>query len=116
MVERCPDKTEALGPIPSTRTRFFKPFLFMNNEEIPQKIVAPWWKDGLIVFIKVSGYIAVPVIVASYLGKYLDQKYNTGNLIFFILVGVAFLSTIYLIWKDLKNYKKKIDKEEKESK
>jgi hypothetical protein len=85
----------------------------MNNEEIPQKIVAPWWKDGLIVFIKVSGYIAGPIIVASYLGKYLDQKYNTNNLIFFILVAIAFLSTIYLIWKEMRVYKKKIEKEEK---
>ena len=45
-------------------------------------------------------------------GKYLDQKYNTNNLIFFILVAIAFLSTIYLIWKEMRVYKKKIEKEE----
>jgi len=85
----------------------------MKNEEIPTKTTTPWWRDGVIVFTKVSAYIAVPVIIASYAGKYLDQKYNNpNNLIFFILVSIAFLSTIYLIWKEMKVYKKKMDKEE----
>ena len=72
----------------------------------------PWWRDGVIIFAKVSRYIAFPIILASYIGKYLDQKYNTNNLIFFILIATAFLSTIYLIWREMKIYKKKIDKEE----
>ena len=88
----------------------------MNNEEISKNIQTPWWRDGLIIFTKVSAYIAIPVIIASYVGKYLDQKYNTGNLIFLILVAIAFLSTIYLIWKEMKIYKKKMDKEEKKNK
>lgn len=74
-------------------------------------IKAPWWRDGLIVFIKVSGYITFPLIIASFLGKFLDNKYNTGSLIFFILITVSFFSTIFLIWKELKIYKKKIEKE-----
>jgi uncharacterized membrane protein YfcA len=73
----------------------------------------PWWRDGVMIFAKVSGYIAIPVIIASFLGNYLDQKYNTGNLIFFILVSISFISTIYLIWKEAKIYKRKIDIEEK---
>ena len=72
----------------------------------------PWWRDGVIIFVKVSAYIAAPVVIASFAGKYLDQKYNTGNLLFLVLIGVAFLSTIYLIWKEMKIYKKKIEKEE----
>ncbi|HAQ02791.1 TPA: hypothetical protein DEP30_02910 [Candidatus Nomurabacteria bacterium] len=72
----------------------------------------PWWRDGVIIFVKVSAYIAAPVVIASFAGKYLDQKYNTGNLLFLVLIGIAFLSTIYLIWKEMKIYKKKIEKEE----
>ena len=75
---------------------------------------APWWRDGLIIFAKVSAYIAFPVIIASYAGKYLDQKYKTGNLLFLILISIAFLTTIYMIWKEMKGYKKKIDKETKD--
>ena len=71
----------------------------------------PWWRDGVIIFVKVSAYIAAPVVIASFAGKYLDQKYNTGNLLFLVLIGIAFLSTIYLIWKEMKIYKKKIEKD-----
>lgn len=81
-----------------------------NKEKLNNK--APWWRDGLFIFAKVSAYIAIPVILASYAGKYLDQKYDTGNLIFLCSVGIAFLLTIFLIWRELKIYKKKIEKEE----
>jgi heme/copper-type cytochrome/quinol oxidase subunit 4 len=86
-------------------SRRLLPFLFMDKKTNN----TPWWRDGLIIFAKVSAYIAVPVIFASYLGKYLDQKYNTGNLLFLVLVCLAFISTIYLIWREMKIYKKKID-------
>jgi len=74
---------------------------------------APWWRDGVIIFVRVSGYIAFPVIIASIVGNYLDDKYDTGNIIFLSLITVSFLSTIYLIWNEMKIYKKKIEKEEK---
>ena len=82
------------------------------NEKNKLKNITPWWRDGVIIFAKVSGYIAFPIILASYIGKYLDQKYNTNNLIFFISITIAFLSTIYLIWREMKIYKKKVEKEE----
>lgn len=80
-----------------------------NNKNLKQ----PWWRDGVIIFTKVSSYIAIPIIIASLLGKFLDKKYHTENLLFYIFIAFAFLSTIYLIWKEMKIYKKKIEKEEK---
>jgi len=82
----------------------------MENKE---KINIPWWRDGVIIFIKVSSYIAIPIILASFIGNFLDKKYNSGSLYFYILIAIAFLSTIYLIWKELKIYKKKIENQEK---
>ncbi len=79
-----------------------------NNKDLEK----PWWRDGMIIFVKVSSYIAVPIILASFLGKFLDKKYNTGNLLFYILIALAFLTTIYMIWKEMKIYKKKIEKQE----
>ena len=84
----------------------------MNNQEKTTDIKAPWWREGVIIFVKVSAYIAVPVILASYFGMYLDKKYDTGNLIFLCLVALAFILTIYLIWNEMRIYKKKIEKEE----
>lgn len=72
----------------------------------------PWWRDGVIVFVRVSSYIAFPVIIASYIGNFLDKKNNTGNKSFYISVGIAFIVTIYLIWKEMKIFKKKLEKEE----
>ncbi len=83
----------------------------MNSE----KNKFPWWRDGVIVFVKVSSYIAMPIVIASIVGKYLDERYESGNLIFFIMIGLAFISTIYLIWKEMKIYKKKVEKEEKKN-
>lgn len=82
----------------------------MKNNQNLQK---PWWRDGVILFIRISTYIAFPVIVASFLGKFLDNKYKTNNLFFLILIAIAFLSTIYLIWREAKIYKKEMDKIEK---
>lgn len=75
----------------------------MNEQKDNKEI--PWWRDGVILFVKVSSYIAIPIITASYIGNYLDKKYKTGSLIFFCLLGLAFISTIYLIWKETKKYK-----------
>lgn len=80
---------------------------------INKDIEKPWWRDGVLIFTKVSAYIAVPIILASYVGKFLDKKYNTGSFMFFGLLAIAFLSTIYLIWKEMKIYKKKLEKEGK---
>jgi len=84
----------------------------MDNKE-KSKNTVPWWRDGVIIFTKVSAYIATPIILASYLGKYLDQKYDTKNLFFLCLIAFAFISTIYLIWRELKIYKQKIETEER---
>ena len=78
-----------------------------NKEKINRE--APWWRDGVLIFVKVSAYIAVPIILASFAGKYLDEKYNSGNLIFFCLIIIAFISTMYLIWREVKVYKNKIE-------
>ena len=82
--------------------------------ETKDKIEKPWWRDGLIIFAKVSGYIAIPIILASLIGKSLDKKYNSDPFIFLILTAIAFASTIFLIWREGKAYKRKMEKEEKE--
>lgn len=110
MVERCPDKTEAVSSILTTRTGLLWPFTFFMKDE--NQITKPWWRDGVIIFIKVSGYIAFPIILASFLGKFLDKKYNSNPLFFLISIAIAFCLTIFLIWKEMKIYKKKIDRKE----
>jgi len=71
------------------------------------------WRPGMLLFAKVSGYIAFPVIFALYLGKYLDGKFHTDPWIFLILTGVAFLVSIFSIWTLLKVYIKSLENKEK---
>jgi len=82
----------------------------MDNDKNVEK---PWWREGVLLSAKVSAYIAFPVIITSYVGKYLDKKYNTSPYLFFISIAIGFASTIYLIWKEVKIYQRKIEKEEK---
>jgi len=81
----------------------------INND-----IEKPWWRDGVIIFSKVSAYIAVPIILASIIGKSLDKKYNSEPFGFLGLIVIAFISTIYLIWKEMKIYQKKLKNEDSE--
>lgn len=79
--------------------------------ENPEKIknAAPWWRDGIIAFLKVSVSIALPIIIALYLGKYLDTKYNSEPWIFLGLTFVAFAISLFSIWRNMLKYMKEID-------
>lgn len=66
-----------------------------------------WWQEGLNTFYLISGWIAVPVIAALFIGKWLDAKYQTGPRYLLICVGVAFvISNTGLIIEIIKYSKK----------
>ncbi len=56
------------------------------------------------VFTEISGWIAGPVIMAVILGKYLDGKFGTTPWIFIGMTGIAFLVSMWNIWKAVKKY------------
>lgn len=74
---------------------------------------SPWWRPGVILFTRMSGWIAGPIIIAIFLGKYLDNKYNTHPRLFLLSVGVAFFISIFGISRDAIKAMKVIEKEEK---
>jgi len=71
----------------------------MKNNEQNNEL---WWKPAITVFASVSAWIAVPIIAALYLGKYLDKIYASQPKFFLILITVAFLITIFGIIRILK--------------
>lgn len=73
---------------------------------------APWWQPGLVLFGRLSGWIAVPVIIGVFVGKYLDKKYNTEPWLFLLSVGVAFILSMLGIIRDAMRAMKEIEKEE----
>ncbi len=53
----------------------------------------PWWQPAMVVFAEVTGWIAVPIIVALFVGKYLDDRYGTAPWWYLGLTGFAFIIT-----------------------
>lgn len=65
------------------------------------------WQTALVIFTRLSVWIGVPIVLAVFLGKWLDNKYNTEPWLFLATVGVAFiLSMIGLIRETLKEFSK----------
>ncbi len=86
-------------------------FVFVedNNKNLNTK--GPWWKQGVELFSEVSTWIAVPMVVALILGKWLDAHYGTKPLLFLILAGLGFLVTIFGLVRVVTKYMDKIKKE-----
>ena len=58
---------------------------------------------------KISGWIAFPVIIALIVGKKLDAKYDTDPWIFIGLTAIAFITSITAIAKICIKYLKDIE-------
>ncbi|PIP26086.1 MAG: hypothetical protein CO140_04085 [Candidatus Moranbacteria bacterium CG_4_9_14_3_um_filter_40_7] len=80
-----------------------------NNKNNDQ---TPWWQPGLILFSRLSVWIGGPILVAIFVGKYLDKKYNTQPWLFLLSVGIAFAISTFGIIRDSMRELKKIDEEE----
>lgn len=58
-----------------------------------------------------SGWIAVPVIIGMFLGKWLDKQYGTEPWLLLVTIGVCFLISMFGLIKDALKEFKKIEKE-----
>lgn len=83
-----------------------------NTENTLENNDANWWKPGLMILVRVSSAIAVPIVIALFLGKYLDNKYNTSPWIFLSLTSIAFVISLVSIWRSVKEYIENLKKEE----
>lgn len=69
------------------------------------------WSVALKVMANISGWIAFPVIIGLFLGRWLDERFGTEPWLFLATIGVCFLISIYgLVINALKEFKK-IEKE-----
>jgi len=64
------------------------------------KVEVPFWQPALLMFTRMSGWIIGPVILAIFLGKWLDRKYDTEPWLFLLTVGLAFLISMFGLVKD----------------
>ena len=75
------------------------------------KINKPWWQDSVMLFTQLSGWIGIPVVLGVFLGRWLDQKYNTEPWLFLATVGAAFIISMVGLVKEASEVIKKIEQE-----
>ncbi|MEA2006951.1 MAG: AtpZ/AtpI family protein [Patescibacteria group bacterium] len=65
-----------------------------------------WWQPNMVLFGRLSGWISGPIIIALFLGKWLDEKYNSEPWLFLTTVGAAFIiSSIGIVKETTKSIK-----------
>ncbi|NTV41024.1 MAG: AtpZ/AtpI family protein [Candidatus Moranbacteria bacterium] len=58
---------------------------------VENKAKVAWWQQGMELFLRLSGLIGGPIIVAILVGKWLDRKYASEPWLFLLCTAVAFL-------------------------
>lgn len=68
-----------------------------------------WWARPMQMFLRISVWIALPLIISLFFGKWLDKKFGTEPWLLLICSGLAFFLSIYGIIKNAKKEFKKIE-------
>ncbi len=76
----------------------------------------PWWRPGLLLFAELSGWIVVPVLIAVYLGRWLDQRYDSEPWLYLTSVGLAFIISIVGIVRGATKAIQQMEKENQKNK
>jgi len=88
----------------------------MTDVNKPKSTEKAWWTDALAMFTRLSIWIAVPVILASLLGSFLDDKYNTSPWLLMSCVGVSFIFTMIVLVKETMKSFKEIEEDSENKK
>lgn len=67
-------------------------------------------------FLKLSGWIGGPIIIAVFVGKYLDRRYSSEPWLFLSTVGISFVISMVMLIKIGFEEFKKIEKQESKKK
>lgn len=70
-----------------------------------------WWQPAILMFFRLSAWIAGPVIVALYLGSWLDKKYSSQPWLFLTCLAMAFFVSIYGLVRNTITEMKKLEKD-----
>jgi len=58
------------------------------------------WQPALFLFLKISGWIALPIVASLIVGKWLDRKFDSEPIVFLGLTGIAFIVSMIGIVKE----------------
>jgi F0F1-type ATP synthase assembly protein I len=80
----------------------------MTDDQAEKSNANPW-REPLMVFGKISGWIAGPVILALFAGRYLDERFQSAPWWFLGMTAFAFLISCYGIYRETAAYMKSIE-------
>lgn len=76
-------------------------------DQAPVKNSFDYWQPQLKIVARLSSWIAIPVLIGVFLGKWLDKKYDTEPWLFLATVGLSFIiSMIGLVKNAMSEFKK----------
>ena len=81
-----------------------------------EKPKIPWWQPGVVLFTRLSGWIAGPVLIGVFVGNWLDKKYDSAPWLFLLSVGLAFAISITGLVREAMKEMKRIEREDKAKK
>ena len=92
--------------------RLFCAFELMTQED-KKTTGKSWWVDPMQMFLRISVWIAFPLIISLFAGQWLDRKFSTAPWLLIACSAVAFILSMYGIIKNAKKEFKKIEEENK---
>jgi hypothetical protein len=83
-------------------------FIFMEQDSSNFNKNGVWWKPIMIFYVKITSWIAIPLILAILVGNYIGKSIGNQTL-FFIFIMIGFGISCFGIYREIKKYKKNLD-------
>lgn len=87
-------------------------------DKLIKKAEKAWWQPAIEIFVQISGWIIFPLLLAIYLGSWLQDKYGHEPWIYIGSVAIAFVITniglVKIAIQATKKMQQVVDKNKKE--
>lgn len=75
-----------------------------------------WWLPAMTLFLRMSVWIVSPVVIAVFIGKWVDKTYGTSPWGFLGIMGLSFFFSMFVVIKIVLQEYAKIEKDEEKNK
>ncbi len=87
-----------------------------QNKENEESSSVAWWQPALVVFGEITGWIVAPIVIALFLGQWLDRRYDTAPWFYLGCTAAAFIITMIGLVRVGTKYIKRIERNKQKDK
>ncbi|MEI7765099.1 MAG: AtpZ/AtpI family protein [bacterium] len=80
-----------------------------KKNEVSSQSNFDYWKPVMFFYVKTTSWIIIPLVLGALAGKYVSKSVGS-QVLFFVFVILGFLVTCWGIYREIKQYKKSLDK------